>query len=141
MLPKIQLKWDPPAPIPVYDYTVLITSLLFKYQLQRGNKSLHESLASCPSADNVDRNMYFTINMAPEYHLQMNFPEAVPVEEFTSKFTDSEPNFSVTLQDLPDPASNLQSVPKRTKLLKDLMLQIKHFQQEFPIREQGLSKL
>ena len=53
-----------PIPIPAYDYIVINRSLLSDCQLQEGTEFLHESLASCSSADKVDRNMYFTINMA-----------------------------------------------------------------------------
>ena len=91
-------------------------SLLCDCQLQGENEFLHAFLASCPSADKVDRNMYFTINMAFAYHLQMNFPEAVLPEDFTSKLTDSEPRFSVTLQDFTNPASNIECLAKRPKL-------------------------
>ena len=38
-------------------------------------------------------------------NLQMNFAEAIPHEDFNLQLTDSEPSFSVTLQDVPFPAS------------------------------------
>ena len=66
----------------------------------------------------------------------MNFSEVVPPEDFTSKLTESEPSFSVTLQDFTEPASNLESLAKRSKLLKDLVHQMKHSQQECLQREQ-----
>ena len=71
----------------------------------------------------------------------MNFPEAVLPEDFTSPLADSQPSFSVTLKDFTDPASNLENLAKRPKLLKGLMHQMKHSQQEFLQREQGLTRL
>ena len=82
-----------PIPIPAYDHTVINGSLLCYCQLQGVNEFLHRSLASCISADKVERNMYFTINMAFAYQLQMNFPEAVPPGDFNSKLTHSKPSF------------------------------------------------
>ena len=52
-------------PMPAYDNTVINRSLLCDCQIQGGNEFLHE----CTSADKVDRNMYFTINMAFAYQL------------------------------------------------------------------------
>ena len=50
-----------PIPIPIYDYTVINRSLPCDCQQQGGNVHLHTSLASCPSADKVDRSMLFRI--------------------------------------------------------------------------------
>ena len=43
-----------PIPMQLYNYTVLIRSLLCSCQLQGENKFSHESLASCPPTDKVD---------------------------------------------------------------------------------------
>ena len=63
---------------------------------------LPESLASCPSADNVDRNLYFIINMVFVHQLQETFPKATQLQEFTSKLTDIEHIFPVCFIDLTD---------------------------------------
>ena len=85
--------------------------------------------------------IYFTIKMACAY--QLNFPEAVTLEDFTSTFTDFEPIFPVALPDFTDPARNFESLlVKRSKLLKKEFLHgMKHSQHEFLQREQGFSKL
>ena len=114
-----------PIPILAYDYTVIDRSLLCNCQLQGGNEFLHESLASCPSADKVDKNLNFTGNIAFAQQLQMSFPEAVLPGDFTSKLIDTEPSFSGLFQEFTDPESNLESLAKRPKLLKELMQQMK----------------
>ena len=82
--------------------------------------------------------MYLTINMAPAYQLQMNFPEAIPPEQFTRQLTNSEPSFPITLKDFTDPTSNLESLAAKPKLLKEMMQQIKHSCHTFLQRERGL---
>ena len=37
--------------------------------------------------------MYFTIDITFDHTLQMNFPELVQTEDFTSKLTDTKPLF------------------------------------------------
>ena len=98
-----------PRPIHAYDSTVINKSLLCKCQLQGEQEFLHETLASCCSACKVDQKMYVTINFGFAYQLQMNFPEAVPSQDFTSKSIDSEPSFQMTLQTFIDTTSNLES--------------------------------
>ena len=53
-----------PIPIPAWDYNIINRCLLFDCNLLGGNEFLDESLASFPSVDKVDRDKYFTINMA-----------------------------------------------------------------------------
>ena len=67
--------------------------LLCDCQIQVGNEFYHESLASCPLSDKVDRNMYLTINIATAYQLQKKFPDTILPEDFTSKLTDTEASF------------------------------------------------
>ena len=88
-----------PIPIPADDYPVTNRLLLCDCQLQGGNEFLHESLASCPCSDKVDRNIYFTINMALAYQLQMNYPEEIPPEDCTGKLMNNEPSCLITLKD------------------------------------------
>ena len=75
--------------MPAYGYTVINRCSLCNCQLQGGNEVLHESLVPCPSADMkaIDINMYFTINLAFAYQLQLNFPEAITPEDFISQLT------------------------------------------------------
>ena len=56
-------------PIPANDHTAINKYLLCDCKLEGGNELLHEYLASCSIADEVDRNMYFTINKAFSYDL------------------------------------------------------------------------
>ena len=42
----------------------------------------------------------------------MNFLVAVPAEDFISKLTETEPEFSLSLQDFTDPEHNLESLAK-----------------------------
>ena len=67
--------------------TILLSigQVLCDYQLRGGNGFLHGSLASCSSENNMDRNMYFLINMPFAHQFQIFFSEAVPSEDFTSK--------------------------------------------------------
>ena len=60
-------------PLPPYDCTVIKRFLICDSH-QGGNEFLHDSLASCPSADRVDRNVYLTINMAFAHQQQLKFP-------------------------------------------------------------------
>ena len=72
-----------PISIPVYEYTAVNRSLSCDCHLQGGNKFLHKSLAFCPYADKINRNINFTINVAFTYQLQMILPEAKHSEELT----------------------------------------------------------
>ena len=82
-----------PISIPANDYTVNNRSFLCDCQLQGENEFLHEFSASCPSADKVDGSLYFTIKMAFDHQLQINFPKAAPPKNITSNLTDTEPSF------------------------------------------------
>ena len=70
-------------------------SLLCDCQLQGGNEVLHE--ASCPS-DKVDRNEYYTINMALSYQFKINFLKQYLLKIFTGQTTNYEPSFPITLK-------------------------------------------
>ena len=78
-----------------YQLMLINRSLLCYCQLGGGNEFLHEALASSPSTDKVDRNMYFTINIAFAYLLKMNFPEIILPEDFNGQLTSCEPSFSI----------------------------------------------
>ena len=65
--------------------------------------------------------MYFTINIAFTYKLQINFSDAIPPKDFTRKLINYEPSSSITFKDFSDPTSNLESLAAKPKLLKELM--------------------
>ena len=104
------------VPMQVYDCSIINRSLICSCQLQGGNEFLHESLASCPSSDKVDRNMYFTINMVFATQLQMNFLETA-TKNFTGQLRNHESSFPIAIIDFSNPTSNLETSHK-TKIIK-----------------------
>ena len=73
--------------------------------------------------------------------MPINTNDVLPLEDFTSKLIDTEPSFLVSLQDFTDPDSNLERLAKRPQLVKELIQQMKHSQQEFLQTEQDFTKL
>ena len=58
-----------PITMPAYDHAVITRSLLYDCQLQGENVFLHESLATCPSQDKVNRKLY----SQPIWHLFIKY--------------------------------------------------------------------
>ena len=82
------------------------------------NEFLHESLASCSSADMVDRTTYFTVDMYFAHYFLINFPKIIHPDDITSELTFLEPIFPLYIQDFTYSNSKIEKPAERPTNLK-----------------------